>query len=284
MKNYVASVQGHLRQLAVETGKKHQLLLTRYFQERLIYRVSVSNYSEQFCLKGGALLYALEGNKSRPTMDIDLLGLHIRNTQEQLYAIFQEICQITCEQDGVYFLIDTLRTSEIGKDRRYTGVRVEFEGRLGNIRQSMQVDIGFGDVITPSPVNMEYPTLLPMPAPLIKAYSTETILSEKFEAMVDLADSNSRMKDFYDIHCLLLAQKYNPDTLKNAVFNTFHRRGTQCINNHPIFETDFGLNPQRVMRWKSYLKKSNLDTSIELVTVINGIKEVFFPIYIILSK
>ncbi len=279
MKDPIASIQGRLRQLAVQAGRKHQLLLTRYFQERFIYRVSISAHSNHFCLKGGALLYALEGEKSRPTMDIDLLGLQLPNDREHFRNIFTEICQIQYEPDGVIFLSDALTATEIGKDRRYSGVRLEFEGRLGNIRQKMQVDIGFGDVTTPDPARMVYPTLLPMDAPQIKAYSVETIIAEKFEAMIDLADSNSRMKDFYDMHRLLLSQNFAPETLKEAVINTFQRRGTSYMDNHPIFHSDFGTDPKRSLQWGAFLKKSNLDQSIDLEGVLKQIDEYLRPIF-----
>jgi predicted nucleotidyltransferase component of viral defense system len=279
MKDPIASIQGRLRQLAVQAGRQHQLLLTRYFQERFIYRVSVSEHSNHFCLKGGALLYALEGEKSRPTMDIDLLGLRLPNDLEHFRNIFTEICHIRYEPVGVIFLSDALTTTEIGKDRRYSGIRLEFEGRLGNIRQKMQVDIGFGDVITPDPVRMVYPTLLPMDTPQIKAYSVETIIAEKFEAMIDLADSNSRMKDFYDIHRLLLSQNFAPETLKEAIINTFQRRGTGYIGNHPIFHSDFGTDAKRSLQWRSFLKKSNLDQTIHLEDVLRQIEEHLRPIF-----
>jgi predicted nucleotidyltransferase component of viral defense system len=279
MKDYVASVQERLRQLAVKTGFKHQLLLTRYFQERFIFRVSSSEYEDHFCLKGGTLLYALDGEKSRPTMDIDLLGLQIQNSHEHFKKIFTEICQIRYEQDGLRFLEDTLATSEIGKDRRYAGIRIGFEGRLGNIRQMMQVDIGFGDIMTPPPLRMVYPTLLEMEAPHIKAYSVETIIAEKFEAMIDLAESNSRMKDFYDVYRLLIMGNFMPDTLKEAILNTFQRRGTVYLENHPLFHADFSTNQQRIIHWKSFLKKSNLDPSIEFVEVLRQIDKFLYPIY-----
>jgi predicted nucleotidyltransferase component of viral defense system len=279
MKDHTASVQERLRQLAIKSNQKHQLLLTRYFQERFIYRVSISKYAENFCLKGGALLYAFDEDKSRPTMDIDLLGLFIQNNQERLKAIFIEICQIQYEQDGLQFLEHSMVTSEIGKDRRYSGIRIEFEGRLGNIRQMMQVDIGFGDVVTPDPVKMQYPTLLKMEPPQIKAYSVETVIAEKFEAMIDLADSNSRMKDFYDVYRLLIKGNFKQETLERAILNTFQRRESVFVENHPLFNKDFEKNTQRTIRWKSFLKKSNLDTSIEFKDVLFQIELYLLPIF-----
>jgi hypothetical protein len=212
-------------------------------------------------------------------MDIDLLGLFIQNNQERLKAIFIEICQIQYEQDGLQFLEHSMVTSEIAKDRRYSGIRIEFEGRLGNIRQMMQVDIGFGDVVTPDPVKMQYPTLLKMEPPQIKAYSVETVISEKFEAMIDLADSNSRMKDFYDVYWLLIKGNFKQETLERAILNTFQRRKSVFVENHPLFNKDFGKNTQRIIRWKSFLKKSNLDTSIEFKDVLFQIELYLLPIF-----
>ena len=224
-------------------------------------------------------MYALDGEKSRPTLDINFLGLRLPNNPDHFRNIFMEICQIRYEPDGVIFLPEALSVTELGKDRRYSGIRIGFEGRLGNIRQKMQVDIGFGDVITPKPVQMDYPTLLSMDAPCITAYSVETIIAEKFEAMIDLADSNSRMKDFYDVHRLLLSQNFTPGILKKAVINTFRQRGTAYIENHPIFHSGFGTEAKRALQWRSFLKKTNLDQTVELADVLLQIEKHLRPVY-----
>jgi hypothetical protein len=156
----------------------------------------LSTYSRHFCLKGGALLYALEREKSRPTLDIDLLGIQLSNDASSLTNAFYEVCSVPYPDDGIVFDLSTLATSEITKEGSYSGIRVKIAVQLGNIRQVMQVDIGFGDVITAGPVSMEYPTLLAMAPPKVQAYSVETVIAEKFEAMIDLAEMNSRMKDF----------------------------------------------------------------------------------------
>ena len=126
---------------------------------------------------------------------------------------------------------------------------------------------------------MEYPTLLIMEPPRVKAYSVETVVAEKFEAMIDLADSNSRMKDFYDVYRLLLTGNFSSETLKEAIFNTFQRRETGYVDNHPLFRADFAINAQRVVRWKSFLKKSGLDTSIGFEEVLRNIEQRLYPIY-----
>jgi hypothetical protein len=137
MTNSVTSIQAKLRNLAQVDGKNYQLILIRYFQERLIYRLSVSNYCDNFCLKGGALLYALEQEKSRPTLDIDLLGLRMSPEQLHLKQVFTEICQKNDQQDGVTFNLATLVTSEIAKEGKYSGVRIKVDALLGTMRQTL---------------------------------------------------------------------------------------------------------------------------------------------------
>jgi predicted nucleotidyltransferase component of viral defense system len=204
MRNLIASIQTKLKQLAAAENKSYQLILTRFFQERLLYRIFISPYKSHFCLKGGALLYAFEKEASRPTLDIDLLGLKIDNDLLHFKDVFFEICQMEDTTDAVTFNLDTLTTAKINKVDKYAGVRVKIEVKLGNIKQNLQIDIGFGDVVTPNPIAMDYPTLLTMSVPKIQAYSIETLIAEKFEAMISLAEMNSRMKDFYDIYSLLL--------------------------------------------------------------------------------
>jgi predicted nucleotidyltransferase component of viral defense system len=217
MSNSIHALQDKLRNVAKSSGKDFQLILTRYFQERLLFRLSQSSYYEHFCLKGGALLYALERETSRPTLDVDLLSLKIRMDKTRFAAIFQQICTIPFPEDGVMFDTEKIGISEIMEQRRYAGLQIKIPVSLGNMRQWMKVDIGFGDVVIPPPEKMTYPTLLDMEAPEIKAYSPETVIAEKFEAMIDLAESNSRMKDFYDVYQLLANRRYKADVLKMAM-------------------------------------------------------------------
>jgi predicted nucleotidyltransferase component of viral defense system len=279
MKNIIASIQAKLRQLAQVDGKNYQLILIRYFQERLIYRISVSEYCENFCLKGGTLLYALEQEKSRPTLDIDLLSLKILPNQSHLKNVFAEICQDNDHQDGVTFNLDSLITSEISKDAKYSGVRVKIEAYLGSIRQILQIDIGFGDIVTPRPIFMVYPTLLDMNMPHIWAYSIETVIAEKFEAMIDLAETNSRMKDFYDVFHLLKSPNLDIDILKEAIIQTFQRRQTSYQNLHPLFNIEFAIDAKRIIQWSAFLRKSKLNETIDFQEVMKSIKEHLLSIY-----
>ena len=182
----VASIQHQLKQLAVAEGKAYQLVLTRYFQERLLFRLAASVYNAQFCLKGGTLLYAIEQEKSRPTLDIDLLAMGLTRETDRLPQIFGEISRIDYDTDGVVFDSARLTAEPITKAGPYPGVRLKLLVSLGNIRQLLQIDVGFGDVVTPVPVRMSYPTLLAMEQPQILAYSLETVIAEKFDAMIDL--------------------------------------------------------------------------------------------------
>jgi predicted nucleotidyltransferase component of viral defense system len=279
MKNNIASIQTKLRQLAQSDGRNYQLILIRYFQERLIYRISVSDYSENFCLKGGTLLYAWEQEKSRPTLDIDLLSLRIMPEQSHIKNVFTEICQKNNEQDGVTFDVNSLVTSEISKEAKYTGVRVKIEAYLGNIRQNLQIDIGFGDIITPRPIFMVYPTLLEMNMPHIWAYSIESVIAEKFEAMIDLAEANSRMKDFYDIYHLLKSPNLQMEILSEAISQTFKRRQTVYRNGHPLFDDAFAIDAKRQTQWSAFLRKSKLNEMLDFQLVMNIIREHLLPIY-----
>jgi predicted nucleotidyltransferase component of viral defense system len=263
MKNSIASIQARLKTLAEQDKTAYQIVLIRYFTERLMYRISASAYKKHFCLKGGVLLYAYERESSRPTMDLDLLGLHISNEQEQMKMVFQAICQMECPEDCVSFLHETIITSEITKEGRYSGVRIKMEGRLGNIRQLLQIDVGFGDIVTPAPVEMAYPTLLPLPEPKILAYSLETVIAEKFEAMISLAAQNSRMKDFYDVYRLFENAEIDDALLTMAIQNTFRQRETPVEPNHVVFSPEFSENLKRQQDWGAFLRKMGRFTEVE---------------------
>jgi predicted nucleotidyltransferase component of viral defense system len=278
----ITSIKSRLTNIAQKEKQTYQLILIRYFTERLIYRLSISDFKSHFCLKGGALLYAFEQETSRPTMDLDLLGIHITNEQLKLKTVFQTISQIICEEDGVIFLSDAITTSELQKEGRYSGVRLKIEGRLGNIRQMLQIDVGFGDIVTPAPVEMTYPTLLLMPSPLILAYSIETVIAEKFEAMISLAAQNTRMKDFYDVFKLLQNDGYQENILTDAISNTFRQRATPFVENPVVFTQDFANDPKRHLQWNAFFRKMNKHVTLEEIdftTVMTLIIERLQPIY-----
>ena len=204
IKNYGKSVKTKLLNLMSSSGYKYMYLLARYFNERLLYRVSVSPYRENFLLKGGSLLYALNGLETRPTIDIDFLAQRISRDREHLEKVFREILSIECLEDGVAFDVDGLRSEPITVEKEYPGSRFFVTAKMDTIVYPMSMDVGFGDVVTPGPVTVDFPLLLQdVPSINIQAYSLETIVAEKFHAMVERDVNNSRMKDFFDCYQIL---------------------------------------------------------------------------------
>ena len=188
-KNYAHSIRAKLLNISKEENVLYQVLLTRYFQERILYRLSVSPYRERFVLKGGALLYAYEHLKARPTLDIDFLGQQISRDMDNIKNVFTKLCDIECPEDGVTFDKTSIRVEEITLKKEYNGVRVHIKVGLDTASQVVSMDIGFGDIITPAPVDLSYPILLEtLPEVNILAYSLETVVAEKYHAMIDHAE------------------------------------------------------------------------------------------------
>lgn len=217
-KNAGKSVKTRLLNLMNESGYKYMYLLARYFNERLLYRVSVSQYKDNFVLKGGSLLYALNGLESRPTIDIDFMAERINRDRESLTDVFREILSIACDEDGVTFDIESLKTEPITVDKKYPGTRFLVTAHMDTIVHPMSMDVGFGDIITPCPEAVDYPLLLQdIPSINIQAYSLETVIAEKFHAMIDRDIFNSRMKDFFDCYQILNTRNLRDDVLYEAI-------------------------------------------------------------------
>ncbi|WP_299459101.1 nucleotidyl transferase AbiEii/AbiGii toxin family protein [uncultured Microscilla sp.] len=237
----IPSIKAKLKRIAQEKGVPFMTILFRYFHERILYRLSVSDYKDNFCLKGGSLLYAMKQEASRPTKDIDFLGQQISNDTDNLIKTFKEIFQIDYQEDGVTFDLDSITTEQITENSAYAGTKIKIDVCLGKIRNKMQIDIGFGDVITPTSEEIKFPTFLDnMDVPLIKAYNAQSIIAEKFQAMIDLGTSNGRVKDFYDVYNLLLREEY--DDLEPAILKTLSVRNTPYTQNHVLFTQEFAQN------------------------------------------
>lgn len=279
-KNIVASVKGRLLKIARTEGRNHQLLLLRYFQERFLFRLSRSKYNQHFCLKGAAFLYALEGERSRATKDIDFLGMHINSTHQSLRQAMTEICEISYPEDGVTFDMDSLSTEDIVKDGNYQGVRIGITAHLDRTQQRLKIDIGFGDEVVPAPMKMAYPVILEMDAPVLFAYSIESTIAEKFEAMIDLAEINTRMKDFYDVYHLLKNHPVDPMVLEQAIRQTFDRRETPAPKGHSLFLPGFYLNEERNTNWQAWLRKAKLNEELAFPEVMALISSRLKPIYL----
>lgn len=279
MSNLLQSIQDKLRNVAKASGKDFQLILTRYFQERLLFRLSQTRHREHFCLKGGVLLYALEREASRPTLDLDLLSMKMRLDKTLFAQIFKEICGVQYPADGMEVDLDKITATEIMEQRRYAGLRIKVPVSLGTVRQVLSIDVGFGDVAIPHPDWMSFPTLLDMEPPEIRAYSPETVIAEKFEAMIDLAESNSRMKDFFDVWQLLSQKRFDAGVLQTAIFQTFSNRRTILRSNHPVFSAAFVEDANRNKLWEGFLERSKLNNSPTFQEALTAIREHLQPVY-----
>ena len=256
-RDIAASVRQRLLNNAREAGRPFSELLQYFAMERFLYRLSKSRYSDNFVLKGALMLTVWEAPLSRPTMDIDFLG-QIDNNIEAIIAVTKDICAQKVEPDGITFDLTSIRGEPITEDADYEGVRVRFHGSLGTAHFTVQLDIGFGDVVIPTPASLEYPTILDLPAPRIRGYSKESTIAEKFEAMVKLGALNSRMKDFFDIWLLSRQFDFEGQRLAAAIEKTFSTRRTD-IQSGPIALTNsFAGDPAKVVQWRGFIRKNRL--------------------------
>ena len=268
IKNYGKSVKTKLLNLMNTSGYKYMYLLARYFNERLLYRVSVSPYRDNFLLKGGSLLYALNGLETRPTIDIDFMAQRISRDREHLEKVFREILSIECEEDGVTFDVEGLRSEPITVEKEYPGTRFFVTAQMDTIVYPMSMDIGFGDVVIPGPVPVDFPLLLQdVPGINIQAYSLETVVAEKFHAMVERDVNNSRMKDFFDCYQILTTKELDDEMLYEAIKATFDNRELAFNPNLQLFTDDFFTDKARLKRWEVFLKKIQRKESISFVDV-----------------
>lgn len=261
-KNYGKSIRARLLNVAKKEKVFFQTILTRYFQERLLYRMSLTPYRNNFYLKGGALMYAYERFSARPTLDIDFLGNNISNDGERIVSAFKEICSVPCEEDGVSFDITRITSQNIAEFKDYHGVRISIPVSMDTVAQMMTMDIGFGDVVTPQAMPLDYPILLEhLPIAKILAYSIETVIAEKMHAVIDLGDQSSRMKDYYDLYQILKNQPYDADILGNAICRTFENRHTLYKEDIAFFRTDYPYDSKMQTKWKAFVRKitSNID-------------------------
>lgn len=268
LSNYGKSVKERLLNISRDEQYSSQLLLSRYFQERLLYRLSVSEYKDRFILKGGALLYAHDGFQARPTLDIDFMARRISNDAENIKGIFSEICQIACAEDGVTFDSDTIETGEIAITKEYRGLRVSLMAHLDTAQQRISMDVGFGDVITPYPQQLAFPALIDtVPGTTILTYSLETVVAEKFQAMISLSIGNSRMKDFFDVYQIMTRQDIDAEILGEAIKATFANRDTKYVENHPLFTEEFFTDTNRNLYWEGFLRRIKFGETLPFVAV-----------------
>lgn len=273
-KNPAASIRQRLLNLSRKSGEPFQALLTRYALERLLFRLSKSTHKDQFTLKGAMLFALWTGQMHRPTRDLDLLGSG-KPDAPALQAAFHSLASIADADDGLTFLPDTVAVHAIREEQEYGGQRITLLAKLGNSRINLQVDVGFGDAVTPAAQQVELPTLLSMPAPRLRAYPKQTVVAEKFQAMVMLGMANSRMKDFYDLWVLCQSFPFSGTTLTDALRATFRRRKTVLPGDVPVALTDaFALDAQKQTQWKTFLHRADLSAKAtpltDVVAVLRG--------------
>jgi hypothetical protein len=278
-KNIAASVRARLTEFARKHGEELQTVLTRYAIERFLYRLSVSSHGDSFVLKGAMLFQLWTGHLHRSTRDVDLLGTG-ENSLERLTEVMRAICSIVVPDDGVTFDRACISASRIKENHEYEGVRIVCPVRLGNARLRLQIDVGFGDAITPRPVRVDFPTILEFPAPVLKAYPRETVVAEKFQAITALGMPNSRMKDFFDLWILSRDFAFDGATLVRAIVATFRRRESRLPAETPLALTaEFAANPTKIRQWEAFVRRGKLTAApVRLEVVIAALDHFLIPL------
>ena len=266
-----------LQNLARERQEDFQLVLSRYVLERLLHRVGQSPHRDRFVVKGAMLFHLWTGQTYRPTRDIDLLT-HGDHSVAHLEDIFREVCNQAVEEDGLVFETNSVAGSVIRPDQEYQGVRVLLQAKLQRARIPVQIDIGFGDVITPGPQQIAYPSMLGFPTPVVSIYPKQTVVAEKFQALVMLGMTNSRMKDFFDLWLLSATFEFDGVTLARAIQATFERRRTLLPDAIPIaLSAEFHDDGAKQKQWKAFISKGGLATPPPLPDLIAGLREFLLP-------
>ncbi|MEO8352055.1 MAG: nucleotidyl transferase AbiEii/AbiGii toxin family protein, partial [Chthoniobacteraceae bacterium] len=278
-KNFAASVRQRLLDLSRQRGEDFQFILSRYTAERLLYRLGVSAHRERFVLKGALLFVLWKGQPHRATRDLDLLGFGDSDSTGLVVA-FSDVCGTAVEDDGLVFLAETVAGANIREDQEYGGVRLNFVAMLERARIPMQVDIGFGDAITPDAIWCDYPTLLDAPPPHLRAYPRETVVAEKLEAIVSLGMANSRMKDFYDLIVLAHEFEFGGAQLAAAIRATFHRRQTGLPTERPLgLSEDFAVDTSKRTQWSAFRRRQFItDAPAELTDAVTLVRAFVEPV------
>jgi predicted nucleotidyltransferase component of viral defense system len=277
--NIAASIHRRLLNCNRTLHEDFNYVLSRYAIERLLYRLYKSDHVDTFVLKGASLFLVWTGRTYRPTKDLDLLGYGDISV-ERLTSIFQQVCSADVEPDGLIFDAESICVSEIRHDQEYQGKRVELSSTFGKAVINLQIDIGFGDSIVPDAQEIIYPTLLDLPAPHIKAYPRETVIAEKFQAMVALGGVNSRLKDFADIYIMAKQFSFDGTILASAISSTFKRRQTPLPDDIPLALTDtFASLADKRMQWQGFLKRNrNTDLPFEFSEIIFVLRKFIMPL------
>lgn len=251
--------------------------MLRYIQEGFLARLAVSAYVNQFILKGGFLLLAYNVQKARPTKDIDFLGVDTSNEQRGLVRIIKEISSIELP-DGLTFATDSIRSEKITEEADYEGIRIKVTSRIGSAQNRIRIDIGFGDIVIPQPLQMDYPTLLGAGRAKALVYSKETTIAEKFEAIVKFAAFNSRMKDFFDIVFLSREFDFEGEVLQRAIRTTFGQRGTSIQAALDLLESDIAERKSFEQMWRAFLNRLGMRSREDFRTTFEAMRLLVEPV------
>lgn len=259
MSSSAASIRARLLNVAKAQGVDFNQVLVRFALERILYRLMQSPHADRFLLKGALLFTLWYDMPHRATRDADLLGFGASDL-ESVAQVFREIAAVAVD-DGIVFDPASVSVEEIRKEAGYGGVRVVIAGKLAKARCKTQIDVGFGDAVTPAPVDAIYPVLLDdMPAPRLRTYPTYTVVAEKLHAIALLGMTNSRVKDYFDLSVLLQRETFDADLLAQAIKATFERRGMAVPAELPVGLTDeFAHDASRQALWQAFVRKNELD-------------------------
>ena len=275
--NNAASVKARLKNKSIATGKTLQELLTLYGLERTIYRLSISRYRDNFILKGGIFLYAVyDGDYARMTTDIDFLAQKISNDLNDMKKVFTDIFSIPTD-DPLQYDLNTVAVNSITEFKEYHGVNVSVVAYLERTQIKVSIDIGFGDIVFPDKVEMDFPVVLSDDIPQVYAYSLYSSIAEKFEAIVSLAYDNSRFKDYYDIYALAISKEFDGAELIESVKRTFEHRHT-LLSEIVAFEDGFAEDPLRQSRWKAFVRKKKAMLPVSLEDTIEMFEQFLGPV------
>lgn len=275
-RNTAASVRARLLNMARTDKRDFALVLIRYALERLLYRLSISEHADHFLLKGALLFDLWFDVPFRPTRDMDLLGFGVAE-EPHLIAAFSDLCTLEVD-DGIRFDAQSIRAAEIRKEANYAGIRVTLLAWIDGARCPVQVDVGYGDAVTPAPESVEYPVMLQeFPAPMLRVYPRYTVVAEKLDAMITLGVANSRMKDYFDLWVLAQYSDFDGAVLRQAIGATLSRRGTGIPPDVPFGLSDaFATDPQKQMQWQGFLKKNRLE-ALSLNLVVADLRKFLMP-------
>lgn len=278
-RNVAASVRDRLLERAQERGENFQLVLLRFANERLLARLAASPHASEFILKGATLFSAWTGAPHRATRDLDLLGSGAPTT-DRVRQVIVDLLTLEIEDDGVKFDASSVVAGPIREEQEYGGVRVVLGASIAGARLRLQVDVGFGDVVTPEATVVELPALLEFPAPRLRGYPRETVVAEKLNAMVELGLANSRMKDFFDLRVLARTFAFDGSLLAEAVRATFSRRNTALPETVPIALTpEFRDSDAKQQQWLTFGRKADIKDLGTLAETLSVVAEFATPLF-----